>query len=148
MRRSLDDALAGFAARAAADADLAALLGVDDAGAVRLYHGWPGEVLENPRPRHFPRATYYRSGGGEQRRPGVGRVRIRLDLWVWPSGEAGGIERLSALDSRFLEVLDEQHWTHSGARLYAVALDPVDFPAGPGAPLRRMRPFDVHVSPA
>lgn len=150
MSRQLafDPAETGLADRLATDPAYAGLLGNDEDGEVRLYWGWPHDVLDAPQAGHFPRATFLRVPGGGIRRPGFGRVRVQLDHWLWPSGASGGKTRLGELDGRAVELLDEQHWTHDGCRLYAVAQEPLDFPAAPGMPIRRMRRFDIDVSPA
>lgn len=145
---SLDEALAGLGARLAGDATMVSLVATDEAGEACINEGWPADVLEEPRPEDFPRVTFYRVPGGEIRRPGLGKVAVRVNLFVWPSGASGGLDRMSAIDSQILALLDEQHFTYGGARLYAKAHDAIDDPAGPGEPRVRVRPIDVFVSPA
>lgn len=137
----------GLGARLAADDELAGLLGRDDAGEVRAYNGWPHDVLERPAAPDFPRVTFF-APTGQAIRPGIGRIQVQLDEWVWPEGDRGGKAHLDAIDARILALVDEAWWVHDGHRLSAVTGDPQGFPSGPGRPLRRMRPIGILVSPA
>jgi hypothetical protein len=134
----------GFYARTSADATLRQLLGERSPGRARILFGWPSDLTKQG---DFPRVTYFMASGAV-RRPGLYTVRLQVDSWVWPSGDEGGPERLADIDSRLLILLDDAHWQHDGARLYAIALASRDFPAPPKSPLRRMREFRIEVSPA
>lgn len=134
----------GFYARTSQDTVLRQLLGERSPGRARLFFGWPSDLTKQG---EFPRVTYFMASGSV-RRPGLYTVRLQVDSWVWPSGDDGGPERLADIDSRFLILLDEAHWQHDGARLYATALSARDYPASPKMALRRMREFRIEVSPA
>lgn len=129
----------GLFARLAEDADLVTLLGAG----VRVFAGWPADTLAAT---SCPRITVYLFGPAPKR-PGFQRVRVTLDLWVWPSGLTGGRPKLLAIDERILARFDEQHWTYAGYRLYSLAGAFKDYPAAPDAPLRRMRELTLEVWP-
>lgn len=134
----------GMAARLAGDPDLADLIGKDAEGDVRLYWGWPVDVLEKPSEEEFPRGSYFLVVGTPHRRTRA-TVDIQLDWFVWPSGADGGKARLDAIDERAVELLHEATWVFDGRRLYGLAGRARDFPAGPGAPLRRSRTITIQV---
>lgn len=120
------------------DAQLSALLGPG----VRIIPDWPHDRLEE---RHCPRVTYYTFGPAPPVR-GVARVRLALDLWVWPSGEHGGRARLLEIDARVVELFDERDWTFDGHWIIAQAGAFRDFPSGPTSPMRRHREIVLDVA--
>ncbi|MHB1170007.1 MAG: hypothetical protein ACYC28_12085 [Longimicrobiales bacterium] len=114
----------------------------------RLQRGWPADVLSKPAAAEFPRGAVTRVGGAV-RRPGFEVVRVQLDWFVWPSGAAGGYERVDALDEAAKAVLDENHWVHGAIKVYALALPDNEIASGgPGKPIRRSRDYELHISPA
>lgn len=125
----------GLYRRLTGDAPLVALLGAGQ----RIFPDWPADTLTAA---GCPRITFY-TFGPAPRRPGFQRVRLSLDLWVWPSGVSGGRAKLLAIDEQLLALFDEQHWSHGGHRLYSTAGAFRDFPAPPDAPLRRLREITI-----
>jgi hypothetical protein len=144
-------ALQGTIDRLAGDPTLAALVGsFADGSGPRITTGWPWDVVDpeglpEAARRELPRVTVLKATD-TIRRPGIGASQIQVDVWVWPVGEGGGAGRLSEIDARIVELLDEAHWVWEGLRLYAISETALDFPAAPGEPLRRMRPFEVRYS--
>lgn len=135
---SLGEAERGVRARLAADATLAGIVGLDAANEPRIYPGWPLELLTRPEQLAFPRITLLRVAG-DMRRPARGEVRIRLDYWSWDD-----VEQLDAMDARATELLDEQHWEHDGAQLYAFSVGSSD--RSGRAPRSRLHTFEVRVT--
>lgn len=138
---------AAVGARLAGDAALAALIGTDEIGEVRVYAGWPAELLDRPAATEFPRVTLF-AATSDPIRPESGTVRLQVDVWVWPDGPSGGRARLRAIGERVAELLDERWWIHDGRRFSAVLAGSSGFGSDPGEPLRRMYEFDVLVSPS
>lgn len=141
---SPEDALLGYFARGSQDAQLKALLGVEADGAARIEEGFPSFPSG---PEAYPRHTFF-SVSEEEIRPGFHRVRIQTDTLVWPEGASGGGQRRKEIDDRLLELFSEQHWTYNGAVLYAVTVSGRSLPGAVDAPLRKIRDFVIHVSPA
>lgn len=133
----------GFHARASADAQLAAILDAP-AGEERILYGWPAEILEEPAEPEFPRITYFAPSDSEQR-PGIGRVRLQVDLWAWRSGERGGPGKLKAMDDRLTTLFQEARWEHDGRRLNGMRVSRRNSPTGAPSPLRRMLEIEVGV---
>lgn len=134
----------GLVDRLAGDPVLADLVGRDAEGEVRLYWGWPADLLEKPSEDEFPRGSYFLVAGEPNRRTRA-VVDIQLDWFVWPSGPNGGKARLNAIDERTFELLHEVTWSYGGRRLYALCDDARDFPAGSGEPIRRSRTITIQV---
>lgn len=141
--RELDVAEEGFYARAAADLDLRNLIGLDETATLRLYPGAPTDTEEAS---DFPRATYF--GLESPLAVGVGKVRIQLDILVWPQATAAFDPdlRLGEIDARFVELFDRQWWEHDSRRLSAHRLGGRPWPSRAGRPLRRTREFEILVS--
>ena len=120
------------------DPQLAVLLGPG----ARIVPDWPHDRLEE---RDCPRVTYYTFGPAPLVR-GVARVRLALDLWVWPSGADGGRTRLIEIDGRIVELFDEANWLFAGYWIVAQAGAFRDFPSGPTSPMRRHREIVLDVA--
>lgn len=134
----------GLTARLAADGDFAALVGYDDANQVRLYHGYPTELLnrDNPPDSEFPRVTYFRATSLKAAK-GSGDLRIQVDIWVVYGAKA----TLEEIDSRMLFLLDEERWLHDGVWLSGLAVGgESDAPAVRGRPLGRRREYWIGVN--
>lgn len=131
--------LTGFFARASADPALRQLLGEKAPGVARIYFGWPDERVDAA---DFPRLTYFLASGAPVR-PGVYTAQVQVDVWVWPTGERGGVGALAEIAERLVELFDEADWHHGGAYLYATAAVGRDFPAEAGRPLRRLQPLRI-----
>lgn len=140
----MKEAELGLADRLANDPTLASLVGPDADGKARIYWGWPSDVLDKPSASDFPRGSYFLVDGAPNRRR-RSSVEIQLDWFVWPNGPDGGKERLDAIDERAVELLHEATWYFDGRRLYGLAGRARDFPAGPGAPIRRSRTITIRV---
>lgn len=129
-----------FFHRASDDAELKAILG----DGARVVPGWP-TVAEAP--ANYPLVSFY-VFGPPPIAPGVQRVRITTDAWVWPTGLTGGRAKAREVDARLMELFDEQHFAYDGFRFYSVAGSFRDFPAAPGEPMRRLREFTLNAWPA
>jgi hypothetical protein len=134
-------ALAGFFARASADAELVALVGRTLKGRVRVEPDYPAAPLKEAA---CPMVTYTLNTD-DVRSAGMHEVRLQVDVWVWPGDTAR--QRLADIDRRLLALFDEQGWQHEGVWLYAVAGTGRDFPAPSGTPLRRMRMLRIDTAP-
>lgn len=121
-----------FHRRVTEDAPLVTLIGSTS----RIVPGWPGDIWEDE--TAFPRLTFYVSGPAPIR-PGVQRLRVSVDIWVWASGLNGGRPKLLAIDARLMGLMDEQSFHHADHWIYGQSGGFRDFPAAPGAPIRRTR---------
>lgn len=93
----------GWANRLSADATFASLVGLDTAGAVRLYRGWPLKLLSKPINEDLPRVTFFVT----TRQPVTGdpkQIRLQSDIWVWPD-VGGAMTLVDQIDERMLELL-------------------------------------------
>lgn len=129
-----------FHRRLTEDAPLVTLVG----STARIVPGWPGDTLQEA---DFPRLTFYATGPAPIAK-GIQRVRVSVDIWVWPTGLTGGRARLLAIDARLMGIMDEQIFHHADHRLYSVAGGFRDAPAAPNAPIRRTREILITSSPA
>lgn len=59
------------------------IVGRDDAGELRVYEGWPSEVLEAPEEAAFPRWAYSVLDAPVEHGPREGRVRVQVELFTW-----------------------------------------------------------------
>lgn len=144
MSTSLGIGESGFAARLVADTTLADLVGVDEANEVRVFHGWPAELLnrDDPPASEFPRVTFLRTSSLKAAK-GSGDLVIQVDIWVYP----GDKELLEDIDSRILDLVDEEWWVQDGVRLSGRAIGgESDTPAAPGRPMRRRRDIWIGVN--
>lgn len=132
-----------FAHRVSDDAVLIELVGTKTSGLVNLTWGWPGKMVV---PTALPLITYYAATDDPQRAE-IFEVLLRTAIWVWPGGDNGGVARLSAIDTRLVELLEGQTWTYESKRFYAIALSARTIPGPSDRPLRRTRDFRIFVSP-
>lgn len=105
LSRSLRELERAWKSRIESYEPFATLVGEDAGGAVRLYRGWPKELLEDPRNDDLPRVTWFVA---ERRRPlgsEPAMVLIQSDLWVWPDDADGGDDLLDAIDDAMLDRL-------------------------------------------
>ena len=85
------------------DATFVSLVGIDSAGSVRLYRGWPLALLQKPINIELPRVTFFVAA----RLPVTGdpeQIRLQSDIWVWPD-VGGAMSRVDAIDARMMELL-------------------------------------------
>lgn len=97
----LDDA---WARRLRADAAFAAAVGTDSSGAVRLYRGWPRELLLKPINANLPRVTFYvedRAPAGTASPP---TVVVASDVWAWHD-----LDGLDAVDEAMMQAMSGEH---------------------------------------
>lgn len=121
----------GLLRRLTGDGPLGDLLGPG----TRIFPGWPGDKLKK---EDFPRLTFYATGPAPIAQ-GIQRVRVSVDIWVWPDGLTGGRARLIAIDARLMGLMNEQSFHHADHWLYSQAGGFRDSPAAPDAPIRRTR---------
>ena len=137
---SLRELVRAFGRRLRGDATLAALVGTDAAGSVRIVHGWPKTLLEDPYEDAFPRLTYFRVATNRRTRAPE-HVLLQLDEWAWPDDATGG-DVIDDIDNRVLELVAPDEgvgtWfdTTDGIYLSCSAEDCAD---PPGTLVRRMR---------
>lgn len=132
MSETAGVAEAGFYRRMVEDAPLVTLIGSTS----RIVPGWPGDIWEDE--AAFPRLTFYVSGPAPIAK-GIQRLRVSADIWVWPTGPTGGRAKLLAIDARLMGLMDEQSFHHADHWIYGQSGGFRDFPAAPGAPIRRTR---------
>jgi hypothetical protein len=79
---SLTELDQAWAARLEADTNFAAAIGVDANNEVRLYRGWPHELLAKPAEDNLPRGTWFRVDQ-QPLTENPELLLIQSDLWVW-----------------------------------------------------------------
>lgn len=71
-----------WAARLEANSDFTTAVGTDGVGDVRLYRGWPHELLAKPVKLNLPRVTFFRVDQ-QPLTENPELLLIQSDLWVW-----------------------------------------------------------------
>lgn len=114
----VDLAEEAFYDRAVRDEDLMDLLN-DSLEDERIVRGRRAEVfdVEEPEARHFPLLTYFGVtwvgfGGG------FGNTLVQTDIFGWPYGESGGVERMGAIEGALIRLFDRTAWTYDGRRYF------------------------------
>lgn len=115
-RAAVDLAEEAFYERAVSDSDLRRAL-CHQSEDERIVLGRPEDVfdIDQPTQSHFPLLGYFGATGPEWG-GGFGSVLIQCDVFVWPEGEAGGIERLAEIDALLLGLFHQQAWTYRDRR--------------------------------
>jgi hypothetical protein len=132
------DAIAGVYDRISTAPEVIAITGVKGSGRARVYPGTtPPELDVTDCPRIGYLASDVPDGGGRM------TLSVQIDLATAPRDAEQG----ELLDATIFALLDEQHWTFRGARLYALAMSGRAIPTSPGRPLRWTRDYRLFASP-
>lgn len=108
MNPSLGDLDAAWYARLNDDAAFAAALGLDSEGDLRLYRGWPKELLAKPVNQELPRVTFIVTDRRRLTSFEPPQILIQSDVWAWPDDAAGALATINAIDDRMLELLGDE----------------------------------------
>lgn len=132
------DAIAGAYDLISRAAEVIAITGEKSAGRAHVYPGTtPPQIEVSDCPRIGYLASDTPDGGGRM------EIRLQVDIATAP----GSAEQGELLDATIFALLDEQHWTFRGARLYALAMSGRAIPTSPGRPLRWTRDYRLFASP-
>lgn len=147
MTAPVDLAEEAFYDRATDDLELVTELGHTDSDE-RIIWGRDEDVLgaaeETPAARDFPLLTYFAPTSDEIAK-GRGDVPIQCDIWVWPQGAEGGIEKLAAIDGRLYDLFNRTSWTFDGRRYFCRQTAMRARPPGSDGLLHRIRELVVGV---
>lgn len=140
---SPEDALLGFYARGRRDPALLALLGAKPNGDARMEEGTSSGTLAESA---YPRLNYFSVSEVEIRAEYLYRVRIQVDIQVWPHGRNGGQSRRKAIDDRLTQLYSEKHWGYGSASLYATGQTGRSLPGASTEARIKARDFTILVS--